>query len=104
MEILFFDQDIEDFVGGLERQTLAKTLRTLDLLKKFGNSLGMPHSKKIGRNLFELRVRGKHEIRIIYTFHNKSIVLLLGFIRKNQRIPRHWIVLARKRLDSLANI
>ena len=62
VEIIFFDPKLEDFVAGLERPTLAKTLRALDLLEQFGNELGMPHSKKIGSGLFELRVRGRHEV------------------------------------------
>ncbi len=59
MEIRFFDQSAEDFITGLDKPTIAKTLRTLDLLEKFGNNLCMPHNKKIDNNLFELRIRGK---------------------------------------------
>jgi phage-related protein len=102
VEIIFFDPNLEDFIEGLERPTLAKILRTLDLLEQFGNGLGMPHSKKIGQNLFELRIRGKQEIRIFYTFRKNTIVLLSGFVKKSQRIPRQWILLAKRRLDSLA--
>lgn len=101
MEIRFFDQTIEDFITRLEKPILAKTLRTLDLLEQFGNHLGMPHRKKMGSNLFELRVRGKQEIRIFYTFNKKVIILLFGFIKKSQRTPKRCIDLAKKRLNSL---
>ncbi|MFA5792579.1 MAG: type II toxin-antitoxin system RelE/ParE family toxin [Candidatus Gracilibacteria bacterium] len=55
---------VEKFILKLEKPTIAKVLRTVDLLEKFGNDLGMPHSKKIRHNLFELRVRGGQEVRI----------------------------------------
>jgi phage-related protein len=101
MEILFFEQSIEDFIAGLDKQTIAKTLRTLDLLERFENHLGMPHSKRIDSGLFELRVRGVKEVRIIYCFHKNAVVLLYGFIKKSQKIPHRIIGLVKKRLDSL---
>ena len=69
MGIHFFNKDeIETFIASLEKQTIAKVLRTLDLLEKFGNKLGMPHSKKIIDGIFELRVRGVQEIRLTRHF------------------------------------
>lgn len=101
MEIMFFNETLEDFIAGLEKPTIAKILRTIDLLEQLGGNLGMPHSKKIGRDLFESRVRGKQEVRIIYTFYKKTIVLLHAFVKKTQRIPRQSILLAKKRLNAL---
>jgi len=96
MDIKFCDHSIEDFIVKLDKPTLAKALRTLDLLEQFGNNLSMPHCKKIDHGLFELRVRGKQEVRIFYTFYKKTIILLTGFIKKSQRIPRQWINLAKR--------
>ncbi|MEK7619672.1 MAG: hypothetical protein AAB413_00320 [Patescibacteria group bacterium] len=48
MEIRFFNQEIEQFIASLEKATIAKVLRTFDLLEMFGHRLGMPHSKKVG--------------------------------------------------------
>ncbi len=101
MEMKFFNQKIEDFIRGLEKPTIAKTLRTLDLLEQFGDKLSMPHSKKIDANLFELRIRGKTEVRIIYCFHKNSAILLRGFIKKTQKIPKRHIELAKKHLNSI---
>jgi phage-related protein len=105
ISIKFFNQNLEDFIARLETATLSKTLRTLDLLERFGNQLGMPHGKKIDDGLFELRVRGKREVRILYAFHKgKVIILLHAFIKKSQKIPRQHIALARRRLNSLDDI
>ena len=82
------DPEVEKFIFSVEKQTIAKILRTIDLLEKFGHKLGMPHSKKVSGQLFELRIRGQQEIRIFYCFHKGLIYLLHGFIKKSQKIPR----------------
>lgn len=101
MEIKFFNTDIEEFINKLDAQTTAKTLRTLDLLETFSNKLGMPHSKKIETHLYELRIRGTKEVRIIYCFHKNAIILLHAFIKKTQKLPQRTIELAKNRLNSL---
>jgi phage-related protein len=104
MEVRFFTQKIGNFIENLEAPVYAKTLRTLDLLEKFGNKLGMPHSKKIDSNLFELRIRGKREIRIIYCFHSNAAILLHAFVKKTRKIPSRDILLAKRRLNSIDHI
>lgn len=101
MEIRFFDKNIENFLLRLDKSTIAKALRTFDLLEKFGKNLGMPHSKKVSENIFELRIRGKTEVRILYTFHKKTTVLLSVFVKKTQKIPKRHLKLAENRLNSL---
>jgi len=104
MRVQFFDEKVEKFIFGLEKIVLAKTLRTIDLLEHFGPELGMPHSKKIRGQLFELRVRGRQEVRLLYVFHKNSITILSGFIKKQQRIPLRELILAEQKLLTLDNI
>jgi len=74
------------------------------LLEEFGHKLGMPHSKEVNKNLFELRVRGVQEVRILYGFHKNSIVLLHGFIKKSQKIPKREIFTAQQKLRTLTDL
>lgn len=104
MEVRFLDNALEQFIGGLEKFTIAKVLRTVDLLESFGPQLGMPHSKKIVNHLFELRVRGKQEVRILYTFHNGCVVLLHGFVKKSQKIATKELKVAYQKLRTLDSI
>lgn len=101
MNIRIFDKNLEKFIWSLEKQTIAKVLRTIDLLGTFGNKLGLPHSKKVINKLFELRIRGVQEVRIIYTFHKDEAVLLHGFMKKTQRISRREIETALKKSKHL---
>lgn len=98
MEVIFFNEELEKFVYSLEKQTTAKVLRTIELLGEFGNRLGMPHSRKVATQLFELRVRGAQEIRLFYTFQNNTVILLTGFIKKSNKIPNREIKRALSKL------
>ena len=78
---------IQDFINSLDKPTIEKVARTINLLEKFGNRLTMPHSKYIESNLHELRIRGKQEIRIFYCFSRNGAYLLHGFMKKSQKTP-----------------
>ena len=104
MEIHIIDSSLEKFIKSLEKQTIAKVLHTIDLLEEFGPRLGLSHSKKVSARLFELRIRGKQEIRIFYTFHQPKIILLHGFIKKSQKIPQREIQTALQKLKQLDRV
>ncbi len=65
MEVLFFDNKVKQFIKQLDHVTAAKVFRTLEVLERFGHTLGMPHSKSLGTALFELRVRGSYVIKFV---------------------------------------
>ena len=104
MEINFFDKKLEQFILRLQKPTIAKILRTIDLLETFSHRLGMPHSKRITERLYELRIRGQQEIRILYIFHNNSIILLHGFIKKSQKIPANELNAANQKLQTIDSL
>lgn len=101
MEIRIFDSDLEKFIHSLEKPTIAKVLRVIDLLEMFGPHLGMPHAKKVANRLFELRIRGRQEVRIFYTFNKKFIILLRGFLKKSEKTPQKEISEALRNLKVL---
>lgn len=101
MEVHNFDDSIDEFIKSLEESTIAKVLRTIELLEEYGPHLGMPHAKKVENNLFELRIRGQQEIRIFYTFHKSSAILVHGYMKKSQKTPKNELKIALKRLQGL---
>lgn len=100
MKIEIYDDAVQKLVKSLEKKSIAKVLRTIDLLEHFGHHLGMPHSKKIGTNLYELRIRGEQEVRIFYIFR-KNIVLIHGFIKKSNKIPLKELSIAKQKIKCL---
>jgi hypothetical protein len=95
------DSDVEKFIKSLEKATIAKVARTVVLLEKFGFRLTMPHSKKVSDNLFELRIRGQQEVRMLYCFHKDEIYLLTGFVKKSPTIPKKEIDRAKNKSKAL---
>lgn len=61
----------------------------------------MPHSKPLGRGLFELRIVGTANIRFMYTFHMGIIWILHGFKKRTNKILKTEINYAQKQLKSL---
>ncbi len=101
MEIKFFDDSLEKFLESQDNSSVAKILRTIDLLEAFGYKLSMPHSKKIAENLFELRIHGVQKIRILYTFHKSKAVLIHGFVKKSMKIPKKDLNFALQKLKQI---
>ena len=52
--------------------------------------------------MYELRIRGKQEVRIFYTFNRGEIILLHCFLKKSQQIPSKEIKIALQKLAMLA--
>lgn len=101
MQINFFNSEIHKYLLTLEKSTYSKVFRNIKLLEKYGHNLTMPYSKLISQNLFELRIRGRQEIRIFYCFYNGQIYLLHAFTKKTQKTPQREIHTAKKRISLL---
>lgn len=93
------EKPVDEFIKELSFQTKSKIIHLLDLLESHGNNLGMPYSKRLDNNLFELRIRGKQEIRIFYCFKKRDIILLHGFKKQTQKTPQREIAKALARRD-----
>ena len=98
-EIIFFETSrgervVKEFIKSLDQKIISKISSGIDLLEKHGPILGMPHGKKLNKDLYELRIRGKQELRIIYGFTGKTIYLLHVFQKKTQKTPLKEIKIA----------
>lgn len=93
------EKPIEDFIKALNTNSISKVSRSITLLQNQGNLLRMPYSKKLTKNIFELRTKGIETIRILYAFGpEKTIFLLNIFKKKTQKTPTREIKLAENRL------
>jgi len=89
---------VGDFISSLPHKEEAKVFREIDLLQQKGIYLNFPHSSDIEgyKGLRELRIRfSSNNIRIIYFLHIKNtFVLLHGFRKKTQRLPKKELEIA----------
>ena len=97
---VIYTKDVIKFVAALDLVTKTKVLRLVDMLEKYGYNVRMPYSKALSAGLFELRVRGTLEIRIIYAFKDGGATLLHAFIKKSDRISRSDIQTALRKLST----
>jgi len=70
---------LRNFFYKQQLSAQAKMLHLFELLQSYGSHLGMPHAKQLGAGLYELRVRGKEELRILYSFNQSTIYLFTCF-------------------------
>ncbi|NCO12558.1 MAG: hypothetical protein AUJ41_00425 [Candidatus Pacebacteria bacterium CG1_02_43_31] len=76
----------------------AKFNDLFEILSKVGK-LEMPFAKKIGNQLFEIRIKHRVQWRAIYAYILKNqVVILSAFQKKTQKIPKKELTKALKRL------
>lgn len=61
----------------------------------------MPDSKRLEKDLYELRIRSIESIRIFYTFFENQIILLYAIHKKSQELKYKDLSTARQRLNFL---
>ena len=69
-----------------------------DILADKGR-LEYPDTKKVGKNLFEIRIKSEGEYRGLYAYVGKQfIVILHAFRKKTQKTPIRSLKVAERRL------
>ncbi len=101
-QVIFFqnsrgDRPVQSYVRNLDKSTFSKYVRLTDVLSNYGPLISMPYSRKLTKNLSELRTKGKNPIRIIYTLIENKYFLLHAFQKKTQKTPIKEIQIAEKR-------
>ncbi|WP_027719100.1 type II toxin-antitoxin system RelE/ParE family toxin [Desulfovirgula thermocuniculi] len=105
-EIIFYEtpsgrHPVADYVSSLQVKAQAKVARALDLLQEFGPAIGQPHVKRLEGTggLYELRVPfGGQAHRLLFFLDGSDIVLVHGFTKKSDKIPRKEIQTAALRM------
>ncbi|MFQ5903932.1 MAG: type II toxin-antitoxin system RelE/ParE family toxin, partial [Candidatus Binatia bacterium] len=60
---------IEDFINKLDRDEQVDMAVAIDMLRSHGISLGRPWVAPLGKGLWELRVRTRRQLRVLYFLH-----------------------------------
>ncbi|MEK7581296.1 MAG: type II toxin-antitoxin system RelE/ParE family toxin [Patescibacteria group bacterium] len=91
---------VKDFINSLQLSQKSKIFRTLRHFEEYGLQAIIPHTKKLaGTPLWEIRILGKDNIRILYVSWQKEHILVLhGFLKKKQKTPVQDIKIALGRL------
>ena len=78
-----------------DRKIIGEDIKTVE----YGFPIGMPVCRKLGIKLYEVRsnISDKRIARVIFTVMSNYMILLHGFIKKDQKTPKNDIKLAEKR-------
>lgn len=100
------DEIVQDFIRQQDKQTKSKIVRSIDLINKYGPDLGMPHSRYIGYGIYELRIRGRNEVRIFYivVVNNQEVIFIHAFKKRTQKMPHKEYIIAKDRKDILTQL
>jgi phage-related protein len=106
LDVRFFRTDagtepVRDWLKDLPaiaRKTIGENIKTV----QFGWPLGMPLVDHLGGDIWEVRIRLDNRIaRVLFAMDGHSMVLLHGFIKKQQATPKPDLDLAKDRLKLL---
>lgn len=106
LEVRFFRTDaskepVREWLKDLpaiERKTIGEDIKTV----QFGWPLGMPLVRHLGGDIWEVRINLSNRIaRVLFTVDGQDMVLLHGFIKKQQKTPGPDLDLAKERLKVL---
>ncbi len=92
-EVVFYqtprgDSLVDEFLDSLETKIRAKVAKWLTLLEEEGPALPRPYADVVEGPIRELRVSfGRLEMRVLYFFHGRTIVVTHGFLKKTRAIP-----------------
>lgn len=92
------DLPVLEFIKKFDSKVSSKFYCYTQMLSELGPDLSTPYSKKINHELSELRIRGKCEIRILYSRVSDKYILLHAFQKKTRKTPSREIDTAKSRL------
>ncbi|MBI2329886.1 type II toxin-antitoxin system RelE/ParE family toxin [Candidatus Daviesbacteria bacterium] len=96
------DSPVKNFLD--KRPTAkAKAFRIFQYIKEYGLTAAIPHIKKLtGTQLWEIRILGEDNVRILYvTMQGGRILLLHAFAKKTNKTPPKEIDTALSRIPPI---
>jgi phage-related protein len=102
-KVTFYSRSLEEDILSLPAGFVARFVKYAERMELYGPDLGMPHTRAMGRGLFELRIKASEGIaRVFYcTLVGKQIVLLHQFTKKSEKTPRKELDIARRRMEEI---
>jgi len=89
---------IEKWLDKLTKEELRSLAKEIMMLEQIGNELKLPHSKALGKGLFEIRER-RFGLRMYYGFRGELVVVVLA--AGDKKSQEKDIAISRKRLSEI---
>jgi phage-related protein len=98
-EILYYNEDLQRTILKFPAGIQARYIHLTERIETFGPNLGMPHSRAMGKGLFELRLKSKEGIGRVFhcILPNQRVMMLHAFVKKTSKTPAKELSIARAR-------
>lgn len=102
-EIIYYNDDLQRAILGFPSGLRVRYIHLTERILEFGPDLGMPHSRALGKGLFELRVKSKEGIGRVFfcTLANRRVMMLHAFVKKSPKTPPKDLKVARNRMKEV---
>src|SRR6516225_7730006 len=99
-EIVYYDDGVQEAILAFPPGLQARYVHLTERMLAFGPDLGMPHTRAMGKGLFELRLKGKEGIGRVFFCHRpgRRILMLHAFVKKSAKTPAKELKVARERM------
>ena len=83
---------MDEFLDGLPVKVRAKLMKWIERLEEMGPDLPRPYADLVQGKIRELRlVFASNQIRCLYFFDGRKIILTHGFLKKTDKVPENEI-------------
>ena len=102
-EIVYYGDDVQEALVAFPPALQARYVHLTERMVAFGPDLGMPHTRAMGKGLFELRMKSKEGIGRVFFCNrpNRRIMMLHAFVKKSAKTPPRELKIARGRMKEV---
>ncbi len=105
MKVFYATEAVFDFLRSLDTDVRSRTERLVGMLRVYGHLLRLPHSRPLGSGLFELRLNGKHAVRLLFCYVKDDAYIVHAIMKKQGALLRSDIEYAQMvRRELIAHI
>src|SRR3954453_18161904 len=99
-EIVYYGDGVQEAILAFPAGLQARYIHLTERMLTFGPDLGMPHTRAMGKGLFELRLKSKEAIGRVFFCNrpDRRIVMLHAFVKKSAKTPAKELKVARERV------
>src|SRR5947208_11404249 len=99
-EIVYYGDGVQEAILAFPPGLQARYIHLTERMLAFGPNLGMPHTRAMGKGLFELRLKSKEGIGRVFfcVLPGQRIMMLHAFVKKSAKTPAKELRVARGRM------
>lgn len=102
-QLTYYSEALQEALVALPPGIQARYVHITQRMLIVGPDLGMPHTRALGKGLFEIRAKAEEGIgRVFYcTLVGERIVMLHTFLKKTQATPDKELRIAHRRMKEI---